>query len=153
MKCISIRQPWVWAIMTAGKRCENRDWSTKYRGPLLIHAAIGMTKAEYAEFQFFWEYHFPRRDLQSYPKLPPAAELKRGGIVGQCQLIDVIMHKDTVPVGVSPVKAESFVRPWFQGRYGLILADVKPVPFVPYRGALGLFDVPDRVIARAPTAA
>jgi hypothetical protein len=39
VKALSIRQPWVWAIVHAGKDIENRTWWTPYRGPVLIHAA------------------------------------------------------------------------------------------------------------------
>ena len=39
MKALSIRQPWAWAIIHAGKDVENRPWGTRYRGPLLIHAS------------------------------------------------------------------------------------------------------------------
>lgn len=36
---LSIRQPWAWAILYAGKSIENRGWSTSYRGRIRIHAA------------------------------------------------------------------------------------------------------------------
>lgn len=39
MKCLSVRQPWAHAILALGKDVENRSWPTRYRGPLLIHAA------------------------------------------------------------------------------------------------------------------
>lgn len=39
MKALSIRQPWAWCIIYAGKDIENRTWATQYRGPVLIHAA------------------------------------------------------------------------------------------------------------------
>jgi hypothetical protein len=38
MKALSIQQPWAWAIIHAGKRVENRTWSTRFRGPFFIHA-------------------------------------------------------------------------------------------------------------------
>ena len=40
MKCLSILQPWAWAIIHGGKDVENRTWRTAYRGPLLIHASL-----------------------------------------------------------------------------------------------------------------
>lgn len=134
MKALSIRQPWVWGIMSAGKKIENREWPTKYRGTVLIHAAKGLTKAEYAEFVFWWEYHFKRRPLATYPKCPPMDDLPRGGIVGRARIVDCI---------------EASTDPWFMGRYGFVLADVDPIPFIPYKGALGLFDVPDEVVRAA----
>lgn len=36
---LSLRQPWLWAILHAGKRIENRTWATKYRGRIRLHAA------------------------------------------------------------------------------------------------------------------
>jgi hypothetical protein len=47
MKALSIRQPWAWLILHAGKDIENRDWPTRFRGRFLIHAAKGMTRDEY----------------------------------------------------------------------------------------------------------
>ena len=40
MKALSIRQPWAHRILREGKDIENRDWPTRYRGPVLIHAGI-----------------------------------------------------------------------------------------------------------------
>ncbi len=39
--------------------------------------------------------------------------------------------------------------PWYAGGFALVLADVEPVPFIPWRGSLGFFDVPDEVIVEA----
>lgn len=38
MRCLTIRQPWAWAIAAGHKTVENRTWGTDYRGPLAIHA-------------------------------------------------------------------------------------------------------------------
>ena len=46
MKCITVRQPWAWAIFH-GKDVENRDWPTRVRGRVAVHAARGMTEQEY----------------------------------------------------------------------------------------------------------
>jgi hypothetical protein len=39
IKCISLWQPWAWAMAKGLKLNETRHWSTNYRGPLAIHAA------------------------------------------------------------------------------------------------------------------
>jgi hypothetical protein len=39
-KGLTVRQPWAAAIAHFGKNVENRTWSTRYRGPLLIHAGL-----------------------------------------------------------------------------------------------------------------
>lgn len=40
MKAITVRQPYAWAIARGHKPIENRTWTTPYRGPLAIHAAM-----------------------------------------------------------------------------------------------------------------
>lgn len=39
MRVISLWQPWATLVVIGAKRIETRSWDTKYRGPLLIHAA------------------------------------------------------------------------------------------------------------------
>jgi len=39
IKAISLWQPWASAMALGFKKNETRHWATKYRGPLLIHAA------------------------------------------------------------------------------------------------------------------
>jgi hypothetical protein len=36
---LSLRQPWLWAILFAGKTVENRIWRTEYRGRIRLHAS------------------------------------------------------------------------------------------------------------------
>src|SRR6267378_3713180 len=51
MKIISIRQPWASLIVSGVKDVENRTWSTRYRGPVLIHASRTADKISDDEFQ------------------------------------------------------------------------------------------------------
>lgn len=44
MKAITIRQPWAWCILEAGKNIENRSWNTNYRGRFLIHTSKKVDK-------------------------------------------------------------------------------------------------------------
>lgn len=39
MRALSVRQPWAALIAWGEKTVEVRSWSTRYRGPLLIHAS------------------------------------------------------------------------------------------------------------------
>jgi hypothetical protein len=136
MKAISIRQPWAWAILHAGKRVENRDWrGCSYRGPLLIHAAKGCTFNEYMDAAYWMaskRLASPHWLSQKHiPTIPPMSEMGRGGILGYCRLVDVVTASRD---------------PWFCGLLGLVLADVRPLPYVPFKGALGLFEVPDELV-------
>lgn len=47
IKALSIRQPWAWLILWAGKDIENRSRRFHFRGRFLIHASAGMTRNEY----------------------------------------------------------------------------------------------------------
>lgn len=124
MKALSIRQPWAWLIVNGHKDIENRDWSTRLRGPVLIHASKGMTRDEYEDGQFL---------AQGLNIIIPDFEiLERGGIIGQASIVGCITDSAS---------------PWFFGKYGFVLADAKPLPFRPLRGALGFFNVPE--VARA----
>lgn len=38
LRCLTIRQPWAWAIAAGGKDVENRGWQRSYRGLVAIHA-------------------------------------------------------------------------------------------------------------------
>jgi len=122
MKALSIRQPWAWLILNAGKDIENRDWPTRFRGRFLIHASKGMTRDEYESADSTLAIIAPTIDL------PPFERLERGGIVGVAVLYGCV---------------EKSQSPWFFGRYGFEIRDAMPLPFRPYKGALGFFDVPD----------
>lgn len=129
-KAISIRQPWAWAIVHAGKDIENRDWKTSYRGPVAIHAAKGMGKQEYADAA-----GFITRTIGSAPDqewlmkwhgvCAAPYRLDRGGIIGVAEIVDCVQHSDS---------------PWFFGRFGFVLRNARPVDFISVRGELGFFD-------------
>ena len=121
VKAISIRQPWAWLILHAGKDIENRTWRTHFRGRVLIHASQGMTRNEFDE-AMDWIAVGSEIPLDFHE--PDFAELQRGGIVGEVEIVDCVNHSDS---------------PWFQGPYGFALRNPKPLPFVPCKGALGFF--------------
>lgn len=37
MRCLSVRAPWWWFILYAGKDIENRPWNCHKRGPIGTH--------------------------------------------------------------------------------------------------------------------
>lgn len=128
MKAISIRQPWAWCIITAGKDIENRDWPTRFRGTVLIHASKGMTRDEYEGCLGTCHGISERHPFPSGLAMPAFEELQRGGIVGQAEIVDCVTAHSS---------------PWFFGQYGFVLRNARPLPFRPYKGALGLFEVPE----------
>lgn len=125
LMAISIRQPWAWAIIHAGKDIENRDWPTRFRGPVCIHAAKGMTRDEYEDCLAAVHHISRGHPFPSGLTLPSFDALDRGGIVGTAEITGCVSDSDS---------------PWFFGKYGFVLRNVEPVSFIPVRGALGFFD-------------
>jgi hypothetical protein len=129
LKALSVRQPWAWLIFN-GKPVENRDWRTAHRGPLAIHAAKGMTRAEYEDaIDFVWSF-----DALLASRIPAAESLVRGHVIG------VVTQTGCVSEHTSP---------FFQGKWGHVYVDAKPfrVP-IEARGDRGLWewDPPKRVL-------
>ncbi|AZC30074.1 hypothetical protein C4K38_2114 [Pseudomonas chlororaphis subsp. piscium] len=125
MKALSIRQPWAWLILHGGKDIENRSWHTKFRGRFLVHAAQGMTRNEFTQALLYCH----DRGLP----MPDRSDMQRGGIIGSVELVDSLDTSDS---------------PWYMGQKGFLLRDPKPLPFVPLKGRLGFFEVPDELITQ-----
>jgi hypothetical protein len=126
MKALSIRQPWAWMILNAGKDIENRDWSARLRGRVLIHASKGMTRDEYEDALDTAHAISRTHPFPAGLTLPAFEDLQRGGIVGSVEIADCVRESDS---------------PWFFGEYGFVLKEPRRLPFHPYKGALGFFDV------------
>ncbi len=91
MKALSLWQPWAHAIVTGGKRIETRSWATKYRGPLIIHAAkrkITQDEMVLLSRQGCWQAVFGQCEI-GHPRLP-VEKASFGAIVATCYLSDCI---------------------------------------------------------------
>lgn len=133
---ISVRQPWPWAIMNGGKDIENRDWPTKVRGRVCLHAAKGMTRNEYEDCLDTIHHISLTHPFKSGMTLPAFEGLPRGGIIGTVEIADCVTESAS---------------PWFFGRYGFVLRVPQPTEFIPVKGALGFFRWRDNLNA-APAA-
>ncbi len=101
LRVLSIRQPWAWLAANGIKDIENRTWSTKYRGPVLIHASTKQpTRADRAHV---WEWY--RVELPE--------ELETGAIVGMAQLVNCV---------------EKSRSRWMEGPIGWKFADARALP-------------------------
>lgn len=129
LPAISIRQPWAWLILNAGKDIENRDWPTNFRGRVLIHASKTCTKREYEEALDFMADRLILQGL--YKNIPSIKGMDRGGIVGSVEIVDCVTASES---------------PWFMGQHGFVLRNPRPLPFVPFKGMLGFFNVPDSAL-------
>lgn len=137
MKALSLRQPWLHAVLYLGKKIENRRWNTYYRGPILLHAAKECTKEE-LEDAYAWMENAKVLDGPDAPRqMPSLSDLPRGGICGRARIVDVIPPNATqYPDGVDP-------RWHMRDQYGFVLADVELLPFVSCRGRLRIFNLPN----------
>jgi hypothetical protein len=125
MIALSIRQPWAWLIVNAGKDIENRDWKTPFRGRCLIHASKSGTKQDYQDsFDFLDSIGLAHLIID----IPPREQIEKGGIVGAVDIIDCTTASES---------------PWFVGDFGFVLRNPKPLPFVPWNGRLGFFNLPE----------
>jgi hypothetical protein len=139
MKALSLRQPWVWLVLHAGKTIENRRWNTAFRGEFLIHAAKGMTRTEYREAI---EFAVEEGGINA-ERIPDFNELRRGGIVGRARLVDVLPP-------FLPMDDQATRWRWhIPEQYGFVLEGIEVLPFTPCGGALGFWDAPDIEFARA----
>jgi len=128
MPALSIRQPWAWLIVNGFKDIENRDWPTKFKGPLLIHAGKKLTVDDYDAAMLFVETYV---DPALVGKVPDIGALELGGVVGMATVTGCVQEHPSR---------------WMTGNddpqgYGFVLADAKPLPYFAWRGRLGFFDV------------
>lgn len=119
MRALSLTQPWAWLVVHGGKDIENRVWSTHIRGEFLIHASKGMKIDDYVGARQL------ARSISAELafRIPPMAQLQRGGIVGVAEIFDVLEPKRFPTV------------PWHMaGQYGFRLRNVRELPFLPCSG-------------------
>lgn len=98
MKALTVRPPWAWALIYGGKDVENRTWSTKYRGPIAIHA--GQRRDRFAEQDPLI--------VEAREKYPTDRYLELGMILGVVGLFEV--HE----AGTNGCTAENPCSPWAQ---------------------------------------
>lgn len=117
MRALSVRQPWAWAILHAGKDIENRSWQNRHTiSTIAIHASSNADDVD---------------DLPRLKRQPREEELVRGAIIGLVDVVDVVEHDRSR---------------WFSGPLGWVLRNPRPLRRpIPYRGGLGLWKVPRAV--------
>lgn len=146
IKAISVLQPWASLIALGHKKIETRSWNTKYRGPLLIHAS-----AKYTNYQDWLatEWHVMLDDSRVYHN-------HRGAIVG---MVDMVGSETSENILSNLPKSmfwgpdqEQIFGDYSPGRYGWLLSEplLFPEP-IPCKGALGIWNVPENLLAEVET--
>lgn len=127
LKALTIRQPWAELILRGRKSFELRSWRTKYRGPLVIHAASKVDA---------W-------DARHFGLNPE--NLVTSAFVGFAILSDV---RPYTREDARLLKKRRAGYGWFPGNLSWVLK--KPCRISPIRakGQLGLFKIPKAVERR-----
>ena len=124
MKALSIKQPWVHAILHQGKDVENRTWTSKHRGWIALHASAK-----------------PRRvtddDFPGRLRCPDLKSLDYSAICGVARMADITTRSRSR---------------WFwcpddgSAHYAWVLADATALKTpIPCKGSLNLWTVPPEV--------
>ena len=149
MKALSIKQPWAWLICAGYKDIENRNWkigrnsrhgayssydvanfSIKLPERIYVHAGKKPDDIGSETFSIIYE-NLPE-DAWKYVWNNSKWEYNKFGLT-----LGAIIGEVDITGCVSESKS-----PWFVGKYGFTLAN--PVLYdkpIPYRGALGFFEV------------
>jgi len=119
-RCLSVRQPWAWALVNGFKPLENRDYMPNYRGPLVIHAGktLGCIRGGF-EFECY-----EVAVLAGLGGLLPDCSNEAGGLVGMVQLTGTVTSSSS---------------PWFSGPIGWCVERAEAWPFVPWKGRQGIW--------------
>jgi hypothetical protein len=122
MKALTIKQPWVHAILYEGKDIENRSWQRSFRGWLAIHASAQPN----CQAIFPRGIHVPDLDTLDY-----------SAICGVARVVDIVTRN----------RSKWFWHPDDGSiNYGWVLAKVirlkKPIPC---KGKLGLWNVSPKI--------
>lgn len=114
-KVLTVRQPWAWAIIHAGKDVENRSQPTKHRGELYIHAGLVLERQSV-------------EIVERLSGLQVPDGVVRGAIIGKIRLVDVVRDSRS---------------PWAEpDQFHWVLADPQPMEPIPAKGRLGLWNLP-----------
>ncbi|AIF51825.1 ASCH domain-containing protein [Pelosinus sp. UFO1] len=139
MKAITILQPWAGLIPAGAKTIETRSWSTKYRGPIAIHAAKDQDKKNERIRHIVFraerlgvivpELHFGAviaiADLTNCLKVIGKISLK----IGDEKRVAVVLENDIKIMGNELEFGDYTI-----GRYAWLLKNIKAIDPIPARG-------------------
>lgn len=142
MKALPLWQPWASLVAGGAKRIETRHWKAPawlVGQRIAIHATKRTTELWICELHPFTEY------------IDDAKALPLGAIVATATLARCAPMTEQ---GIAKLQAEQPHEHAFGnyavGRFAWVLHDVERLPEpIPFRGAQGVFDVPDHLLTGA----
>ncbi len=128
MRALSLRQPFAWLTVHAGKNPENRTWLTGFRGWFLIHASAQWHQKDLELAQDLVRRLDTLAERRAVEQVLAAAlrdDLEVGGIIGAAKL-------ETILPPQSPQEVRTRWR--LPDQYGYVLNPVVVLPFTPCKG-------------------
>ena len=123
MKALSFKQPWAWLMCKGFKDIENRNWATRFRGRIYVHASKSKTDMDKETLAFILK-RLSNRQASEF--ILAYNQLVFGAIIGELNIIGCMdLHPS----------------PWFFGKYGFLVSE--PVLYgtpIPCRGMLSFFE-------------
>lgn len=142
MKALTLRQPWATLVAVGAKTIETRSWGTRYRGPVVIHAAKTFSRPEVA-LTLEAPFSTVLRDHINYPR-----DLPLGAVIAVVDLVDVVRMDASEPSECPGLQGrelgehEAAFGFYSPERFAWVLDIARPLREpVPARGALGLWEV------------
>ena len=129
MKALSGYPQWFWLLAKGWKDIENRNWATKYRGRVLLHASRHIdTDCD--------EYIHERLSDRQWDEYSQMDWRKIAGcIIGEVDIVDCVWVQNK---GLPATRS-----PWFTGIFGFVTANPVLYPeSIPYRGQPSIFNIP-----------
>jgi hypothetical protein len=119
--------------MATGKDIENRNWTTRYRGRLAIHASAEREPTADLAAVLGW----PNEALAEALAAERAAGMAAAGVIlGTVELVDCVRASSSR---------------WFFGPHGFVLRNPRPLARpIAFRGRLGLWLVPREIEGLLP---
>lgn len=145
MRILTLWEPWATLMALGAKRIETRSWSTRYRGPLAIHAAKGGLNAFISE-----------ADMLTHPYFNEAlsnATMRPGHILAVVTLVECAPVEKCHRLGEMACnwkwEREQAFGNYSPGRFAWITANLFRLPQpIAHKGGQGLRLLPAEVVAQ-----
>lgn len=136
VKALSLWEPWATLMALGEQTIETRQWSTRYRGPLLICGAKRFVKRELLDLLEDPDY---RRALSGVWKGRGGDGLSLGKAVALVDLYDCVATSALKRIGA--VGQDRPFGNYTDGRFGWVTTGLRRLKPFPVTGRQGLFDV------------
>ena len=124
-KCLTVRQPFAWAIIKGAKDIENRDRSSHYIGRLYIHAGKKEMTDRIDDCVASVAKHFAVSVEEMLDDYHRHVSRGLGAIIGSVHMFGCAVQHESE---------------WFQGKFGYQLRDPKPLRKpIPCKGSPSFF--------------